>query len=141
MSAFERGSFVVLRADGTEEMIREPPTRLRVRQAIGAERLDYVPLTWCDGRPVIVMAVDDDGYDATAIERGMITELIPTRAKKPINHRATESTALRPVTIRISKSSATWRSSTIATERTQKKPGTLSGPGGQVSDHQSQRSK
>lgn len=88
----DRGTFLVIRTDGSEEVITKPPRLDDIRLAIGAVSLDFVTLTTdATGAADLLMAVDDDGWEFDVIEvaPGHIRHE-PTRAKKPINRRATE---------------------------------------------------
>jgi len=87
------GTFLVIRADGTEKVTRaEKPVVRAIARAIGAETLDFVTLTWnAVGQPDLMMAVDDQGWEYEVIEHSPTHyEHRPTRARKPINPRATE---------------------------------------------------
>jgi len=73
----------IIKTDGLEEI--QELTLEGVHKAIGAETLDIVNLH--DGR---VMAVDDLGYETKAVEhRPGFFELVPTKARKPVNAKAT----------------------------------------------------
>jgi hypothetical protein len=109
----ERGTFLVIRCDGSEELIREKPTLDRIHAAIGTDTLEFVTLTVTRGIggtiPDLMMAVDDAGWETETVDRttgkpvpydemiasmateeGQRFELRPTRARKPVNPRATE---------------------------------------------------
>lgn len=83
----DRGRYI-LRCDGTREEVPEPIDMTEVERRIGAEILDHVMLRHL-GRPPMVMCVDDKGYEAHAVEHDGITEMVPTRALKPVNAEAT----------------------------------------------------
>lgn len=70
MKLVERGSFKVIRVDGSEQLFDEKPTLAKVHRAIGCECFDTVIL---DRKREIVMLVDDTG----AVDN------------KPINRKAT----------------------------------------------------
>jgi hypothetical protein len=77
----------ILRCDGTQEEHTVPSADVmrQIKQLIGASIMDSVNLR--DGR---VMLVDDRGYDTETIDHGEgRIELRPTRARKPLNLRAT----------------------------------------------------
>jgi len=90
----------IIRTDGTEETVELPLNKVfaEIERLIHATALDTVNLR--DGR---VMLVDDHGYDITLIEHGpgvasisgieqyfnFRTERRPTRARKPVNPKAT----------------------------------------------------
>lgn len=78
----------ILRTDGSREhhYVNRHIAIEWSRGTIGAEVLDTVNLR--DGR---VMLVDDDGYEAKAVEVSPgHTELRPVRARKPVNAEATK---------------------------------------------------
>lgn len=83
----------LIKTDGTEQRVDAPFAK--IAELIGAHLLDSVNLQ--DGR---VMLVDDHGYDAEQVELpekrqtayGLATvfERRPTRARKPVNAKATQ---------------------------------------------------
>jgi hypothetical protein len=89
-----RGTYLIVRCDGTEELMRDMPTAEKLCRAIGADTLDTVILTWIGtpGRspPDLIMSVDDRGYETEVIDhdRNHI-ELRPVHARLPVNERAT----------------------------------------------------
>jgi hypothetical protein len=76
---------LIIRTDGSEET-RDIDRDTDLASLINAEYLDTVNLR--DGR---VMMVDDRGYDSTAVRKpdGGGFELVPVRARKPLNKKAT----------------------------------------------------
>ena len=86
MISVERGTYLILRADGREEVVHKKVTGNNLRRDIGAKMLDFVSL----GRGDLEMAVDDNGWETRAEERPYGMELIQVRPLKPINHKATE---------------------------------------------------
>jgi hypothetical protein len=90
-----RDAFVVIRTDGSEETHPFPAKRGGARlnalkAALGCDTLDMVTLTMRSGGPDLVMAVNDLGYETRAVERGPgHIELVPVRARLPVNQRAT----------------------------------------------------
>lgn len=73
----------VIRTDGKEE--HYVWKFADIRKLIGADTLDTVNLR--DGR---VMMVDDNGYETrTVMHPQGVAELVPVRAKKPFNAKAT----------------------------------------------------
>lgn len=90
LPAIAPGTFLLIRCDGSQEA-RPDPTNNRIREAIGAKRLQFVTLSTCQGRADIVMAVDDDGWEYETVDRGHGRfENVPTRPTRPVNQRATE---------------------------------------------------
>jgi hypothetical protein len=89
-------AFVVLRTDGREETHPFPAQRGRprlaaVEAAIGCDTLDFVVLTRRGREPDLVMAVNDLGYETKAVTHPSgAVELVPVRARFPVNQRATE---------------------------------------------------
>ena len=73
----------IIRTDGTEEH-RTVPEGSDLAPLIGAKCLDVVNLR--DGR---LMMVDDGGYEALAVRTDTGIQLVPTRARKPVNSKAT----------------------------------------------------
>ena len=79
----------IIRTDGTVELLPAPLTVRQLADTIGATTLDTVNLRSM-GRPLLVMLVDDRGYDVTEVKHGPgHTELVPTKALKPVNEAAT----------------------------------------------------
>jgi hypothetical protein len=54
----KQGSFLIIRVDGSEELIGQRPSIAKIHKAIGCECLDMVTL---DRKREIVMVVDDTG--------------------------------------------------------------------------------
>ena len=84
----EKNTILVIRTDGTEEIVKGKPKVLAIRSLIKAEGLDFVRI----GKLVpndIVMAVDDFGWETERIETAEKIELRPIRPRKPINAKAT----------------------------------------------------
>lgn len=78
----------IIRTDGSEEVhaVTKKTATRQIDELIGAKCTDTVNLR--DGR---VMIVDDNGYESECIEHGNgHFELRPTRARKPVNAKATE---------------------------------------------------
>ena len=78
----------IIRTDGTEEQheVSKGFAFAKIQKLIGASCCDTVNLR--DGN---VMLVDDNGYETKCIDHGNgCFELKPTRARKPINAKATE---------------------------------------------------
>ena len=73
----------IIRTDGSEVRV-DVPEDTDLAPLIGAQWLDVVGLHngW-------VMLVDDRGYESTARATPSGMELIPTKALKPVNERAT----------------------------------------------------
>lgn len=85
----EQAVRAVLRCDGSVEHLAGPIRGLaQVCELIGASTLDTVRLGHM-GRPVHVMFVDDMGYETEAVQTGNRTTLVPVRARKPVNLKAT----------------------------------------------------
>lgn len=82
----------VIRADGTEEVLPKALRDGAMADLIGAKVTTTVNLRHM-GQPLMVMIVDDKGYDTEAVEtpREGYTEiqLKPTKALKPVNFKAT----------------------------------------------------
>lgn len=84
----EAGSFLVVRADGSEAVVRTKPTLPALREAIGAETLEFVRIGKLDGTD-LVMAIDDRGYDSEMVEVAPgHFKLNPVKANKPPNAKA-----------------------------------------------------
>jgi hypothetical protein len=80
----------VIRTDGTEEFIDRPITNFaEIEKMIGCTCTDSTQLRHL-GRPVVMMLVDDNGYETEKVVRGNVTELVPARARKPVNAKETE---------------------------------------------------
>jgi len=81
----KRGTYLVIRCDGTREIVPERPTIKRVCKSIGCTTIDTVNL-----RDDLVMMVDDHGYETETVEHGAgHVELRPVRALKAVNQEAT----------------------------------------------------
>lgn len=78
----------VIRCDGSVEHLDAPVGRDRVCELIGAATLDSVRLRHM-GPPMHVMLVDDNGYETRVQEAGNCVLLLPVRARKPVNVKAT----------------------------------------------------
>lgn len=78
----------VIRCDGTVEELPAPVSNADICRLIGAATLDTVNLRHM-GRPLHVMCVDDNGYETKAVERDGVTYMVPQRARKPVNAKAT----------------------------------------------------
>ncbi len=84
-----RGTFLVLRTDGTEEEIDTRPSARRICEAIGCATLDSVHVGRANGSDLMMM-VDDRGYETEMVDHGGgRIELRPTKALKPVNEKAT----------------------------------------------------
>jgi hypothetical protein len=85
------GSYLIVRANGSEELIAQRPTDAAVRAAINADTFDVVVLSFSSRTvPDLVMIVDDRGYEIEEVDHGDgPIELVPVRAKLPVNPRAT----------------------------------------------------
>lgn len=59
----------------------------QIEKLIGAAWLDFVTLTRKD--PIWLMAVDDLGWETETVQHEGGIELRPTRARKPVNEKAT----------------------------------------------------
>jgi hypothetical protein len=87
----DRRSFLVIRTDGSEETVTLEKGSLllpHVRAALGFDTLDFVYI----GNPNsdLIMAVDDNGWEFDVVEHGAHHhEHVPTKAKKPVNAKAT----------------------------------------------------
>lgn len=80
---------ILLRADGTQQIISHAVTMEEVQRLIGAESVDTVTMRHL-GEPTHVMLVDDLGYEYEVIDHGGgHIEHRTTRALKPVNHAAT----------------------------------------------------
>jgi hypothetical protein len=90
----EPGTFLVIRCDGSREVVQKPPALKAIYAALSIETGDTVILSWeMMGRvPDLVMVVDDDGWETRMekTERGF--RLIPIRPMpgKQINPAATD---------------------------------------------------
>lgn len=83
-----RGRFLVVRADGTTELVEQKPTLDLVRSAIGADTIDVVAVGRAN-RTDLVMIVDDDGWNSVPVERPYGIELVCTTPRRPLNGNAT----------------------------------------------------
>jgi len=85
----EKNTVLVIRADGTEEVVKGKPKVAAIRSLISAEGLDFVRI----GKLVpndVIMAVDDFGWETEQIEHSPThIELRPIRPRKPLNAKAT----------------------------------------------------
>ena len=84
----EKNTVLVIRADGTEEVVKGKPKVAAMRSLIKAEGLDFVRV----GKLVpndLVMAVDDFGWETETIETPGKIELRPIRPRRPLNAKAT----------------------------------------------------
>jgi hypothetical protein len=88
----ERGTYLIVRTDGTEVLVHEKPTGAKIREAIGADTLGTVILTWAHRHVAdLVMSVDNNGYETQTVDHGNgRIELVPRRARLPVNRRASE---------------------------------------------------
>ena len=87
----ERKNILVIRTDGTETVVPMQRGVLdQISELIGADTLDFVRIGLLE-RTDLVMAVDDSGWEYEVVQHnpGHI-EHRPTKARKPINQRATE---------------------------------------------------
>jgi len=91
-----RGSFLVIRTDGSEETHELPafrdgsgPRVAAVKRALGFNVLDFVTLTRRGRTADLVMIVNDMGYESRAVEDADGVTLVPVRARFPVNERAT----------------------------------------------------
>jgi hypothetical protein len=83
------GTFLVLRTDGAEEIVRKKPSITHLLKAIGAHTLDFVAVGRAS-RSDLMMAVDDSGYETELVDHGNgRLEMKPVRATKPFNAKAT----------------------------------------------------
>jgi hypothetical protein len=78
----------IIRTDGTEEPFDAPRKIGDLCKAIGAGLIDTVQLRHL-GLPVHVMLVDDNGWETKSVEKPNGVELVPVRARKPVNEKAT----------------------------------------------------
>jgi hypothetical protein len=88
----ERGTYLIVRSDGTEQLVYEKPTVEKICKAIGTDTLDTVILTWANRHQAdLVMSIDDNGYETQTVDHGNgRIELVPRRARLPVNRRASE---------------------------------------------------
>jgi hypothetical protein len=77
----------ILHADGSVEDIPDGGFR-RLADLIGANLTDVVMLRHL-GPPLVVMVIDDRGYESSAVTVGETTTLVPTKALRPENAAAT----------------------------------------------------
>ena len=85
----KRGTYLIIRTDGREERVEKPPTLATIANEIGADTLDFVSVGRA-ARNDIIMAVDDFGWETEAVDHGGgRVELRPTKARKPVNEKAT----------------------------------------------------
>jgi len=84
-----RPSRVLLRADGTAQVLDDPLSMRELAELIDAQTVDSVLLRHL-GHPLHVMIVDDHGWEFETVEvKPAHYENRPTRALKPINAAAT----------------------------------------------------
>lgn len=79
---------LLIRTDGTQQVLPGPVSSAEIHKLIGAECLDTVSLHHM-GRPLHVMMIDDHGYDTEEVVDGHIFTMKPVRALKPVNVEAT----------------------------------------------------
>ena len=79
----------LIRTDGTSVVLPTAMSMAELKKMMGATAIDTVCLR-SPGQPLMVMLVDDDGYETEVVETesGHI-ELRPTKARKPVNAKAT----------------------------------------------------
>ncbi len=86
---FPRGTWVLLRTDGRQELMPEKPSIPRFIVALGYTTFDTVLIGRTSGTD-LVMFVDDLGWESEAIDFGDgRIELRPTKARHPVNPTAT----------------------------------------------------
>ncbi len=78
----------IIRVDGTEELLPGPIGFSEISKAIGCTSTDTVNLRHL-GYPLIVMVVDDQGYEVKPVTDGNTLNLVPVKALKPVNPKAT----------------------------------------------------
>jgi hypothetical protein len=82
------GTYLIIRTDGTEEPVNEKPTFPFLEKRLSADLLGSVMLS---RSPCIVMLVDDAGWETKTVDHGGgHLEMVPLRARKPVNAKATE---------------------------------------------------
>jgi hypothetical protein len=88
----EPATYLIIRTNGTKELVREKPTLATLHSALGCELTDRVILSHDpeSGYPRVVMIVDDHGYETETIETPNKIELRPIRPLKPVNGEATK---------------------------------------------------
>jgi len=85
----EKNTILVIRTDGTEEIVKGKPRVQTMHTLIGAETLDFVRIGKLEPND-LTMAVDDMGWETVTVDHGDgRIELKPVRARKPINAKAT----------------------------------------------------
>lgn len=85
----KHGTVLCIRTDGTEYVL-DRVTLSNIYKACEADCVDFVHIGRANGT-YLYMAVDDNGYESTMVERGPhAVELVPVKARKPVNSRATE---------------------------------------------------
>ena len=82
----QQGTYLIIRTDGTEEVITGKARILVIEKQINATCLDTVLI---DRNEMIVMLVDDNGYETREETTGNVTTIIPVKALKPVNEKAT----------------------------------------------------
>lgn len=78
----------IIRADGTIEYIDSRLTNAEISRRIGATTTDTVNLRHL-GLPLVVMIVDDRGYETEERHEDGVLHLIPIKPLKPLNAIAT----------------------------------------------------
>jgi hypothetical protein len=85
----ERGTFLVIRTDGTEEVRRIHPSASAICTAIGCTTLDVVHIGRAAGSD-LMMSVDDNGWETKMVDHGWgRVEIKATTPRKPVNAKAT----------------------------------------------------
>jgi hypothetical protein len=79
---------LLIRTDGSSEVLPANTSMDEVRRLIGADAIDTVALHHL-GQPLHVMLVDDNGWETETVEIGNQIHLKPVRARKPVNKSAT----------------------------------------------------
>ena len=83
----------LLKADGSAVHYTEPVSSREIDRLIGARITDVVRLRHLGPTPEHVMIVDDEGWDTeqriSSIGGGQLLELVPVKARKPVNELAT----------------------------------------------------
>jgi hypothetical protein len=84
----ERGTFLIIRTDGSELLMRVRPTIERIEKVLGFSALEFVRIGKADDSD-LVMAIDDNGYVVEAVVDRNVTRLVSIRANHPVNEKAT----------------------------------------------------
>lgn len=84
----------LLKCDGTSIDLPDRLTVAQIHQLVGNDNCDHVTLWNMGDKPLHVMFVDGDGWEAEAVERRdrddvLHIELRATRARLPVNDAAT----------------------------------------------------